>query len=213
MRVLAIECATEACSVALFEGADTGDSVDARLLDHRHEIIGRGHAERLIPMIAELPGRGQAERIRVSLGPGSFTGTRIGLATARALGIAWGSEVSGFPTIALVAATARGLHDVAGSELLVAMNGGHGEYLLQRFDAHLRPLSDHASLPPEEAASFSDTRLVAGSRAEELVGLRGSGQAFSLLPDARYAGALPASLCTDRLAPIYGRPPDAKLPA
>ncbi len=209
MRTLAIECATEACSVALFEGTDAA----ARLLDHRHEIIGRGHAERLVPMIAELPGRGRAERILVSLGPGSFTGTRIGLATARALGIAWGSQVSGFPTLALVAATARSVHDASEPALLVAMTGGHGEFFVQPFDARGLPLADHASLAPDRAAHFSDAPLVTGSKAEELVALRGSGHALNLLPDARHASALPAALLTDRLAPIYGRPPDAKLSA
>ena len=82
MRTLAIDCATEVCSAALFDGA--------KLLDGRCETIGRGHAERLVPMIAELPDKGRADRILVSLGPGSFTGVRIGLAAARALGLAWG---------------------------------------------------------------------------------------------------------------------------
>ncbi len=58
-------------------------------------------------MIAELPDKGRAERIVVSLGPGSFTGVRIGLAAARALGLAWQAEVLGYPTPALVAAMAR----------------------------------------------------------------------------------------------------------
>ena len=66
MRMLAIECATEACSLALFEGGT--------LLDRRHEILGRGHAEHLVPLIASLPGKGRADEIRVSLGPGSFLG-------------------------------------------------------------------------------------------------------------------------------------------
>ena len=102
-RILAIECATEACSVALFGSDEDGEN----LLDHRHETIGRGHAERLVPLIAELPGRGRANRILVSLGPGSFTGTRIGLAAARSLAIAWGADVRGYPTLALVAAMAK----------------------------------------------------------------------------------------------------------
>ena len=100
MRILAIETATEACSTALFD--------NGTLLDARHEVLGRGHAERLVPMIAELPGKGCAGEIRVSLGPGSFTGVRIGLAVARALGIAWHAQVRGYPTLALVAAIARG---------------------------------------------------------------------------------------------------------
>ena len=99
MRLLAIDSATEACSAALFE--------DGRLVAGTREVIGRGHAERLVPMIAELPGRGKADRIVVSLGPGSFTGVRIGLAAARALGLAWGAEVLGYPTLALIAAMAR----------------------------------------------------------------------------------------------------------
>jgi tRNA A37 threonylcarbamoyladenosine modification protein TsaB len=52
VRTLAIETATEACSAALF--------ADGALLDGRYEVIGRGHAERLVPMIAELPGRARA---------------------------------------------------------------------------------------------------------------------------------------------------------
>lgn len=208
MQTLAIECATEACSIALFEGTGAG----ARLLDHRHEIIGRGHAERLVPMIAELPERGRAERILVSLGPGSFTGTRIGLATARALAIAWDSEVMGFPTLALVAATVWAEHDASDTALLVAMSGGHGEYLVQPYDRSGFPMADHASLPPEAAAQSSEASLVVGSRARELVALRGRGVALDLLPDARHAIALPVALLTGSLAPIYGRPPDAKLP-
>ena len=63
MRVLAIDSATEACSVALFDGG--------RLEGHFHAVIGRGHAEQLVPAVAALPGKGRADRILVSLGPGT----------------------------------------------------------------------------------------------------------------------------------------------
>uniref|UniRef100_UPI00359301A6 tRNA (adenosine(37)-N6)-threonylcarbamoyltransferase complex dimerization subunit type 1 TsaB n=1 Tax=Blastomonas sp. TaxID=1909299 RepID=UPI00359301A6 len=81
--MLVIDAATEACSVALFER-------DA-LIASDHAVLGRGHAERLIPMIAALPERGRADTILVNCGPGSFTGVRVGLAAARALALAWGA--------------------------------------------------------------------------------------------------------------------------
>ena len=114
MRMLAIETASEACSIALFEGET--------LIASDHRIIGRGHAEALVPMIGALPDKGRAERIVVSLGPGSFTGVRIGLATARALGFAWSAEVLGYPTLALIAAQAQAVHP--GKPLTVCVNGG-----------------------------------------------------------------------------------------
>ena len=81
------------------------------------------------------------------------------------------------------------------------------------------PTLQGAGLPRSHAAlarsrcPFPVTPLVAGSKAQELVALRGSGEALNLLPDARYASILPTALLTTHLAPIYGRPPDAKLPA
>lgn len=197
MRILAIETATEACSVALFE--------DGMALDARHEVLGRGHAERLVPMIAELPDKGRAAEIRVSLGPGSFTGVRIGLAVARALGIAWRVRVRGYPTLALVAAMAAG-------PARVCMTGGHGEWFVQDFGEDGLPQGDLASLAPDAAAALPPAALVAGSKAGELAALVPAPLSPVRLPDARHALAVPESLLTDSLAPLYGRPPDAKRP-
>lgn len=200
MRLLAIDCATDACSVALFDGDEVVDS--------RCELLGRGHAERLVPMIADLPDRGRAEEIRVGLGPGSFTGTRIGLAAARALAVAWRARVLGYPTLALVAAMA-GERSRPGP-VLVAMAGGHGEWFVQPFEDGGTPARGHASLPPAEAAMSSGIARVAGSRAAGLVELRGHGEALDILPDARRVLEIPSSLLTSDLRPIYGRPPDAR---
>ena len=201
MRILAIDSATEACSAALFE--------DDTLLAGMRETIGRGHVERLIPMIAELPGKGRAGRVVVSLGPGSFTGVRIGLAAARALGLAWHAEVLGYPTLALVAAMARELRP---GPVSLCVTGGHGEWFVQDFAADGLPQAELASLPPERAAAFLRHDYVAGSQAEALVSLRGHGEASPLLPDARCLPLLPKALLTASLAPLYGRPPDARLP-
>ncbi|QYJ06547.1 tRNA (adenosine(37)-N6)-threonylcarbamoyltransferase complex dimerization subunit type 1 TsaB [Qipengyuania flava] len=197
MRILAIETATEACSVALFE--------DGALLDARHEVLGRGHAERLVPMIAELPDKGRADEIRVSLGPGSFTGVRIGLAVARALGIAWGATVRGYPTLALVAAMAR-------QPVRVCMTGGHGEWFVQDYGTDGLPQGALASLTPDAAAALPPAPLVAGSKAEELAALAPAPVSDVRLPEAAHALSMDESLLTDSLAPLYGRPPDAKRP-
>lgn len=202
MRTLAIDCATEACSAALFaEGA---------LLEGRYEILGRGHAERLVPMIAELPDKGRAQRIVVSLGPGSFTGVRIGLAAARALGLAWGAPVLGYPTLALVAAMARERHP---GPVTVCMTGGHGEWFVQPFGADGLAERELRSQTPDAAREAGHHSVAAGSKAKEL--LRGEGPeavALDILPDAREFPLLPPALLDSDLSPIYGRPPDARLP-
>ena len=202
MRTLAIDSASEACSAALFE--------DGALVAGTCETIARGHVERLVPMIAELPGKGRADRVVVSLGPGSFTGVRIGLAAARALGLAWHAEVLGYPTLALVAAMARARKPGAVS---VCVTGGHGEWFVQDFAADGLPEAGHASLPPRQAAQSARHETVAGSQADALVALRGHGEALPLLPDARALPLLPEALLGTSLAPLYGRLPDARLPA
>lgn len=204
MRTLAIECATEACSVALFR-AD-------QLVAGEHRVLGRGHAEHLVPMIAALPERGRADRILVSLGPGSFTGVRIGVAVAGALAVAWQADVLGYPTLALVAAMAG--HDAPAGPVTVCMAGGHGEWFVQDFAHRGRALTPLASLAPEAAAARGACGLIVGSRAEEFARLNdGVAVARHLLPDARMAGLLDQSHMSRTIAPIYGRGPDARLPA
>lgn len=203
MRTLVIDTATEACSVALFE-AGVCIAGDWRLL-------GRGHAENLVPMIAALPDRGRADQIAVSVGPGSFTGVRVGIATARALAFAWDAQTHGFPTLSLVAAMARERHGLM--PLSVAMTGGHGEWFVARFDAQGTAIMPAASLRPDAATALCAEALVAGSQASALVTARGYGQAVEIWPDARGFAQLASTELLADPEPLYGRPPDAKVPA
>ena len=200
MRRLIIDTATRVCSVALFDGYFC--------IAAFHEDLGRGHAERLVPMIAELPDKGRADIIHVDVGPGSFTGIRVGVSAARALALAWGAKCHGYCGLDLVAAVARKRTAVT---VDVVMTGGHGEFYFQSFDDGGASLTEVQSLPPEIAAKISVAELVAGDMAHRLVTLRGSGQAIELLPNAQSwpeISELPPLLPS----PLYVRGPDAKLP-
>ncbi|MFT4056406.1 MAG: tRNA (adenosine(37)-N6)-threonylcarbamoyltransferase complex dimerization subunit type 1 TsaB [Novosphingobium sp.] len=202
-RTLVIDSATEACSVALFD--------EKTLVAGDFRMLGRGHAEALVPMIAALPDRGRAARIVVALGPGSFTGVRVGLAAARALALAWGAKIVGYPTLALIAAMAR---DSEGAQsLAIVTSGGHGEWFVESFAANGTGMHALASLRPDAAVASAIEDLVVGSQAQALVAARGFGRALPLLPDARAFPLLPSSSLLAEIHPLYGRGPDAKLPA
>ncbi len=191
-RYLVIETAAAACSVALIEGG--------AVVDYRHELVGRGHAERLVPMIGELDRSGQADAVLVDCGPGSFTGIRVGIAAARGLGIGWRVPVHGYSSMALVAAMA---FDEQTGAIAVVLEGGHGEVFVQTFDT-LEASGPLASLTPDAARAAVGERAVFGN------GVRWLGSGTELLPDARAARLLPAALRGLPPSPIYGRAPDAK---
>jgi tRNA threonylcarbamoyl adenosine modification protein YeaZ len=196
--ILIIETATAACSAALVDGET--------VLDERHEIVGRGHAERLVPMIAALLAGRRPDSILVDCGPGSFTGIRVGLAAAQGLRIGWGIGLAGYSSMAAVAAAAG-----AGGEIAVALDGGHGQLFVQTFgEVPMRPLDALRSLPPAEAAAAIGAARVAGSGAAALVHSRGHGEAIEALPSAADARLIPAALRSLQPRPLYGRDPDAK---
>ena len=195
--ILALDTSTAACTAALFDGS--GDCI-AR----RDEVIGRGHAERLVPMIAEMLDGRSADRIIVGVGPGSFTGIRVGIAAAHGLAIGWSAELAGMSSLALLAASA------SGSEVAVAVQGGHGELFVQEFDASGEPASDLRNLPPAAAAADTKAALVIGSGARQLVDARGTGEAREAWPAAADALQLPSRLRSLPPKPVYARAPDAR---
>ena len=195
--ILAIDTSTAACSAALFDAAGT-------CIAHRDELVGRGHAERLVPMIGELLDGRTARRILVGVGPGSFTGLRVGIAAAHGLAIGWDAQLMGMSSLALLAAGATGETSVA-----AAMHGGHGELFVQQFEA-LAPSTSFLNLAPAGAAALISARLVVGPGAADLVESRGSGQAVEAWPRAADALNLPDELRSLAPRPIYARVPDAR---
>ena len=200
--LLVIDTSTAACTAALFDEAGA-------CLAERSETIGRGHAERLVPMVEELMAGRRAARIVVGVGPGSFTGIRVGIAAAYGLAIGWDAEVSGLSSLALLAAAVECDGSVA-----AAMDGGHGELFVQTFQGRtLEPLSGLLNLSPVAAAAACDAETVVGPAAQKLVSARGWGKAIEAWPSARNAARLPVELRSLPPKPVYGRAPDAKAKA
>jgi tRNA threonylcarbamoyl adenosine modification protein YeaZ len=210
MRLIAIDTSAEACSVGV-----TVDGADVL----RSEVIGRAHAERLMPMVAEaMAAAGLAfadlERIAVTVGPGSFTGVRIGVAAARGLTLATGAPAVAIGTLAVHAEDARA---VAGAvPVVVAIAAGRGEIYAQRFAPDGRPASEPALGAAEIFARLTDhAAVLAGSGADALAATSGSEARIvhrRAAPDiaalVRLARVAPAQ--TEAPRPLYLRAPDAK---
>lgn len=197
--LLAFDTSSAACTAALFDGGVC--------VAQRDELIGRGHSERLVPMIAELLDGRRADCILVGVGPGSFTGIRVAIAAAHGLAIGWNAELHGMSSLALLAAGAANDGAVA-----AAVVGGHGELFVQQFDAvTAEPTTELRNLVPDEAARFTTASLVIGSGAPRLVDARGSGEAREAWPSAANALKLPQSLRSLPPKPVYARAPDAKV--
>jgi tRNA threonylcarbamoyladenosine biosynthesis protein TsaB len=198
--ILAFDTSTAACTAALLEP-------DGTVIASRDEVIGRGHAERLVPMIEEMLDGHVPARILVGVGPGSFTGLRVGIAAAHGMAIGWRVPLAGMNSLALLAATAP----AGEGKIAAALSGGHGELFVQTFDRKkLTANGPVLSLTPPAAAMKVDAPLVVGTGAEALLEARHFGEALPLLPSASRALALPELLRMLECKPIYARAPDAR---
>lgn len=201
--ILALDTSTAACTAALLRP-------DGTIIASRDELIGRGHAERLVPMIKEMLDGHVPTRLLVGVGPGSFTGLRVGIAAAHGMAIGWSIPLAGMNSLALVAAAAQ----PGEGKLAVAMAGGHGELFVQTFNRKkLTATGPILNLTPTAAAAKVDAPLVVGSGADVLVAARRSGEAMALLPTASRAMQLPELLRMLECKPIYARAPDARAKA
>ena len=208
MLVLGLDTCLNACSVAVLDGAT--------VLAHRSEAMARGHQERLAPMAqAVMADAGLAfdrlERIGATVGPGSFTGLRVGVAFAKGLASALSIPAVGVGSLEALAAEASGL-------VAAAIDARRDQLYLQVFDGG-HPLMAPDVLPIGTAAA----RLaeLAMGRALTLVGTgapllaEAAPGADVLIPegcDARHVARLAAARMPTPIRPLYLRAPDAKLP-
>lgn len=217
MRVLAIDTALEACSVALLDTAQPDRAV------HESLPMTRGHAEALMPMIARVFERAgldanQIDRIAVTVGPGSFTGLRVGIAAARGIALASGKPAIGLTTLAAYAAPLIAANDAV--PVVTAIDARHDHVYLQVFGAGGLTLVKPAVLHIDDAARASlggPPRLI-GTGAEMLARAWPAGARSPVLVDnkrapdiewvARLGAASPETGTPPK--PLYLRAPDAQ---
>ena len=227
MKILSFDTTLETCSVAVTDGG--------ACLAHRAERLGRGHAEALLPMIGTVMADAginysSLDVVAVTIGPGTFTGQRIGLAAARGIGLAQDIPVQGVTTLSAIAygLSVDGLVN-AGEDRLVALDARRGEIYVQSFPEPLiwpHIITEPAAVPvadvghhiPKGPCVIAGTgvQLVEENCTEPSAGIR-----YLTTPneaDALHVAALAAQtiavngLPTTPPAPLYLRGPDAKLP-
>jgi len=217
MRILAIDTSCSAASAAIVESGQ----IEPLAVISR--AMTRGQAEALAPMVEEAArgvegGLGALDRIAVTTGPGSFTGIRVGLAMARAMGLALGVPVVGVSTLAALAAPL--LSEPKPGVIAAAIDARHGSAYFQLFEASGRPLGPPRcdtlrecvrgigagpALLTGDAASLIATEA---HRAGLPYDLSAAADAPDIVAVARMGLALdPAG---NPARPLYVKPPDAR---
>ena len=209
MIVLALDTCLSTCSVAVLQ--------DERLLAHANEAMARGHQERLAPMAAEVMAQAGLEfaaltRIGVTVGPGSFTGLRVGIAFAKGLASALSIPAVGVGSLEAMAAPYPGL-------VFALVDARRGQVYAQAFEDGQALMAPDAITLETAAARLAE---VGGGRPVTLVG-SGAPLLAPMVPDATVVAAegadardvarLAAVRAPGPLKPLYLRAPDAKLPA
>ena len=207
MKVLALDTALGACQVAVLDGE--------RMLAALSEPMQRGHQERLGPMVQAAMtqaggGFGELDRIGVPVGPGSFTGVRVGLAFAKGLALALQVPLVGLGTLEALASGERdGL-------VAAVVDGRRGQVYLQSFSDG-RALDEPQALPLDlavERLAELAPRVVIGPGAALFEGRTAARIAPSEAADPAAVARLAAAAAAPRGAPrpIYLRAPDARPP-
>jgi tRNA threonylcarbamoyladenosine biosynthesis protein TsaB len=214
MIVLGLDTCLNACSVAVMEGG--------RVLAHAHDVMARGHQERLAPMAQRVMDEAgvsfpQLQRIAVTVGPGSFTGLRVGLAFAKGLASALSLPAVGVGTLEALAAEGADAHE--GGLVFAAIDARRDQLYLQAFEGG-RPLMAPDVLPLGTAvARLAELTMgrpltLVGSGAPLLAGAApGARVILAQGADARRVAQIAAARQAGPLRPLYLRAPDARLPA
>jgi len=217
MRVLAIDTALEACSVAVL------DTERAAGIAHESIPMVRGHAEALIPLIARVLDRArltfsEIDRIAVTTGPGSFTGLRVGISAARGIALATGKPAVGLSTLAAYSAPLIAADDAM--PVVAVIDARHDHVYLQVFGPGGRTIVAPRLVPLREALRVAATgapRLV-GTAANILAAAWPAGEraptsvAQLQAPDIDWVARLgaAAALTGQPPKPLYLRAPDAQ---
>ncbi|AFL48642.1 tRNA threonylcarbamoyladenosine biosynthesis protein TsaB [Sinorhizobium fredii] len=209
MLVLAIDTSGSGCAAAVYDGAA------GEVLARAGADIGRGHAERLMEFVDEAllaSDRQLAEidRIAVTIGPGSFTGIRVGVAAARGLALALGKPAVGVTTLQVVAENAR--EKQPGRPVLAAIDAKRGEVYVQSFTALGEAEGEAEILPLAEARDRVSgfTGVICGSGAPLVASAERAGGPDEI--DVAFVGRLGAAAdpASAKPKPLYLRGPDAK---
>ena len=228
MNILAFDTCLGAVSVAVRRLDGSGRWEMHRAFEPRDQ----GHAERLMPMIAETMQQAglkfsDLDRVAVTLGPGTFTGVRGGVAAARGLALASGKAITGTTSLAVMAYQAdQQLGATRGGRMLaVTVDARRGSLYVQLFADGWNAAGGPQLLSASEAAAAIGSRpvVIVGSGAKTLLDAvlavgGGHADAETLLtglqPDASALAVLASDLpLVSPLRPLYLRPPDAKAQA
>lgn len=219
MKILAMDSAAAACSVALWQDGD--------IIAHQFVEMSRGHASELLPMVDQLLQDTNTtiedmDAIAVTVGPGGFTGLRIALACARGFAVAAKRPVIAVTTLEALAESEK----EQAHTTLSALDAKRADLYAQYFNGEGKPLTDPVARLPEDIVDMlpdgTKEILIAGDcydRLEKLFQVKGITPiaAQTRLPDARAVAICAAKkgLPKDpnqRPSAFYIRPPDAELP-
>ncbi|MBB3132684.1 N6-L-threonylcarbamoyladenine synthase [Rhizobium pisi] len=209
MIVLALDTAGVDCAAAVY------DSGRNTMLGEASDMIGKGHAEHLIGIVDRaLDQAGMTlshiDRLAVTIGPGSFTGIRVGVAAARGFALSLDVPAVGVTTLEVMAAAQR--EKTPGRAVLAAMDAKRDEIYLQPFAADGSPLDAPRALSVAQAQAFAaDFEGEITGSATPLLRPDAGGDHANIFPISIVArlGAA-ASPDAGKPKPLYLRGPDAK---